>query len=876
MLKAGRRADIPTVFISSTSEDLKPYRQSAKEAAISARFHPEMMEYFVASGHNPPLSECLSKVEPADVLVVIVAHRYGWVPLDQPPKHFKSITWLECEHAVKQGIEVLAFLVEESGNWPSELKESYRITAAVEAGTDTPELLAEVRSNVASLKELKQWLNRRAIRATFSNPDELRGKVESALREWRQRNPAFAEIPVPERIRSDDPTRYLEFVREQTAWIDIRGLQVGTGKAHRFPIEDLYIPLTTSSEAIDREGAGDGQRRKESIEGSGERRFELQDALTRRRLVIVGEPGAGKTTFLRRVAFALSDEFLRESIRSLPAVPPDAVAAGTDFLSRLKTVFRRSLDAVVPAGDQRPIPIFIRIAELAEHIHKCHLQPGRPTTEESPGWLIDFLNTRNNDLNWGLREIFFRGKLESGSCVLLLDGLDEAPGRLERESVARLFENATSAYHRCRFVVSTRPLAYAGQTILAGFQTAHIEPLETEAIEKFLQHWCQALFPESAPAAQRHLGELSEALRARAEIRRMARNPVMLTALAVVHWNERRLPEQRADLYDSILNWLARTREKRPGREPAERCLMLLQNLALAMLDHPAGRQVQVSKRWAGERLAQQFTGDLRLAESFVEQEEVDSGIIVSRGSDIRFWHLTFHEYLAARAIAGMADADQHSLLLSGNKIYKPEWRETALLLAGVLRVRQGPAKVDGLFAALLDRLGRPPTLAEQARCAGLLGAMVRDLQPLDYQPADPRYADVLKAVLGIFDAQKAASVDFQVRLEAAEALGQAGDPRLDKDNWVTIEAGEFWMGAQKTDPSGPNYDPEAETEGPVHRVDLDRYQIARYPVTVAEYQRFIDGEGYQDQRWWRAGGFGDKREPGAGMTKFLTPIGLS
>ena len=43
------------------------------------------------------------------------------------------------------------------------------------------------------------------------------------------------------------------------------------------------------------------------------------------------------------------------------------------------------------------------------------------------------------------------------------------------------------------------------------------------------------------------------------------RNPVMLTALAVVHWNERRLPEQRADLYESILTWLARAREQRQG-----------------------------------------------------------------------------------------------------------------------------------------------------------------------------------------------------------------------------------------------------------------------------------------------------------------------
>lgn len=54
------------------------------------------------------------------------------------------------------------------------------------------------------------------------------------------------------------------------------------------------------------------------------------------------------------------------------------------------------------------------------------------------------------------------------------------------------------------------------------------------------------------------------------EIKRMARNPVMLTALAVVHWNERRLPEQRADLYASIVVWLARSRPQSAGRESAD------------------------------------------------------------------------------------------------------------------------------------------------------------------------------------------------------------------------------------------------------------------------------------------------------------------
>ncbi len=83
----------------------------------------------------------------------------------------------------------------------------------------------------------------------------------------------------------------------------------------------------------------------------------------------------------------------------------------------------------------------------------------------------------------------------------------------------------------------------------------------------------------------------------------MARNPVMLTALAVVHWNERRLPEQRTDLYESIIRWLSRSREQRPGREKADRTLVLLQELALAMQNHPDGMRTRVPIRWAAERL---------------------------------------------------------------------------------------------------------------------------------------------------------------------------------------------------------------------------------------------------------------------------------
>ena len=497
-----------SVFISSTSEDLAPYRAKARDAAIAVGLFPVMMEYFTASGERKPLAECLAKVNECEVLVVIVAHRYGWKP---PGEGGKSVTWLECLEAERFGKEVIAFLVDEKCDWPENFRDKYRIGEAAENGTATPELLKEVQDDIAALKEFKKWLNERRIRRTFQNPDQLNSEIRGALGEWLKRQPGstITADPHVKATGHSDPSEYLKQLANQCCWIDIRGLQVGTGTAYRFPIEKLYIPLTIS-------GALPAKKKKAGPEATERKPVPLEEALVHPRLVAVGDPGAGKTTFLRHLALSYSKP-----------------------------------------GE--PLPIFIRISELAEHIRVCRLQsaPKNPPLEESPDWLIHFLASQNKELNWGLNDDFFRDRLTGGGCILLLDGLDEAPGTREREAMVRLFESATAAYGKCRFVVTTRPLSYAGRAVLADFQTVQIEPLETAAIEKFLEHWCAALFPESADVAKHHLAELSEALRRVPEIRRMARNPVMLTALAVVHWNERRLPEQRADLYESILNWLA-------------------------------------------------------------------------------------------------------------------------------------------------------------------------------------------------------------------------------------------------------------------------------------------------------------------------------
>jgi hypothetical protein len=77
-------------------------------------------------------------------------------------------------------------------------------------------------------------------------------------------------------------------------------------------------------------------------------------------------------------------------------------------------------------------------------------------------------------------------------------------------------------------------------------------------------------------------------------------------------------------------------------------------------------------------------------AERFLADEEVDSGIVVSRGHEVRFWHLTFQEYLAARALSARSDDDQRQSLFSRSKLYEPEWRAgpRGTVFRGVKRIQ--------------------------------------------------------------------------------------------------------------------------------------------------------------------------------------------
>lgn len=89
-------------------------------------------------------------------------------------------------------------------------------------------------------------------------------------------------------------------------------------------------------------------------------------------------------------------------------------------------------------------------------------------------------------------------------------------------------------------------------------------------------------------------------------------------------------------------------------------------------------------------------------------------------------------------------------------------------------------------------------------------------------------------------------------RLQAGDALGRAGDPRLTEDQtWAVIPERPFFRGAVKHDPHA------GDDERPMALVHVSAFAIGRWPVVVGEYARFLDeGAGYHTRAWWSEEGW--------------------
>ena len=170
---------------------------------------------------------------------------------------------------------------------------------------------------------------------------------------------------------------------------------------------------------------------------------------------------------------------------------------------------------------------------------------------------------------------------------------------------------------------------------------------------------------------------LEAALTDQPDVRRIAANPVMLTGLCVVHWNEGQIPAGRARVYRAVLRWLLAARDRLradelglPEADANAFAWEALARLALVMMGadgggkrssfdlHDAARAVETAVTRYFPALT--YAGRRRQrAKQWLRFECLGSGVVEEVGQGrLRFWHLTFQEYLAARRLAWLDDGE--------------------------------------------------------------------------------------------------------------------------------------------------------------------------------------------------------------------------
>ena len=602
--------------------------------------------------------------------------------------------------------------------------------------------------------------------------------------------------------------------------------------------------------------------------------LEALDLAHHGRLLLLGAPGSGKSTFTLHLAYRLATAALAARAIAATAPTPPPV---TDL----------------PGWHRGPLlPVRVVLRELAA------FTPLHDAPCGTAGLLCAFLADQLAGLGYADARAPLEDALRGGGAVLLLDGLDEVVGSPMLARVVETIIASVTSFGACPILVTCRVLDYQVEPMrqLPGFPTQTLADLSDPQIAAFIDGWYAELSASGRgdPAQVRTASAaLQRAIAARPELRALARLPLLLTVMALVHASKGELPDARALLYKECIDLLL-LRWRQPHGAPdlltqlglsqfrSSDLLALMARMGFAAHEQATPeattpRPTDLTEGQVIALLAEEFrrydsAHRYALAQTVLDALAERNGLLLKHGPHrYSFPHRTFQEFLAGYHLKGQ-QRDYHKLCVE--RARQPQWHEALTLMVGyqVLEDRELERPLD-LVSKLL---GCGPL--EQA-LGGELLAQIGAERAASYDPAmlatDGLWARTGAVLRRLVTTGHAPDVAAPLRARAGLALGQLcygdlgqrgrgvapthADPRLldpatgdapDGRYWCPVGAGTFWYGDDQ--------------KGKLTQMTLAyTFRIARYPVTNAEFAAFIAAGGYERQEWWTDAGW-----------KFLQPGG--
>ena len=156
---------------------------------------------------------------------------------------------------------------------------------------------------------------------------------------------------------------------------------------------------------------------------------------------------------------------------------------------------------------------------------------------------------------------------QDNTICLLLDSLDEIPDDDSRFQVSNAVLQLAANRSIGQMLVASRDHAYVGRTMLPKpFRRFIVQPMSEEQIRALVKRWCNAVYKphQASDEASSLVKEIQtlEAIRQKQGELPLVDTPLMVTIVAIVHYNERKLPQQRAALYEKCVTALLAEQHK--------------------------------------------------------------------------------------------------------------------------------------------------------------------------------------------------------------------------------------------------------------------------------------------------------------------------
>jgi len=657
------------------------------------------------------------------------------------------------------------------------------------------------------------------------------------------------EVPPSPRDAAEALTIYRRRLVHTHGHLPLRSIDPGvcdpTSPQRPLSLASVYVDLDTTTRI---EKGKAGRRRKDSVyqgEPTDERLTAMQAVGGQRKLVLLGNPGGGKSTFVSHLAYCLAAHSLEPNAGLLGYI------------------------AGWPKSEGYALPIVVILRDFARSL------PDPLPSRAEPNHIWDFISARLSAENVSLARDPVQDQLEKGRALVLLDGLDEVSSEAERLFVREAVMAFVKCYPQNRYVVTCRVMSYqppvgkdAPDLRLPGFPTFEIAPFDEQKVDRFIGAWYEELGrvevvrkEESAALA----GRLRAALR-RPDLWRLAPNPLLLTVMALVHTHKGRLPDARALLYEDTVDLLLwRWEEVRTvARGETSRLRQLLLDAGRAEVDlkrvlsrvafnahsqvdkaEDAEKLADVGEQALMKALASLKAHDYTWADEVIQALKLRAGLLLERAPGFfTFPHRTFQEYLAGSHLASESDFGRKASWLAEAGLL---WRDVILMAIG--RLVYVSSDLDKPLVLVGELCPERVTDHEVSwRKAWLAGDVLLEVGTERVEDGELG-RDLVARVRGrLVDLIAGAKLAPRERAAAGATLGSLGDPRgavatLDGIEFCLVPGGGFWMG-------GREYDDEKPMR--LNTYLGGDYWIGRFPVANAQFAAFVSEGGYAERRYWQ------------------------